>query len=97
MSIDIWKVEVISLHSEAVGEGEEEEGGGEAGKEKKKKELKEEKKKEEKTEEREEGEGVEDGKWSCIFIALFQSTDHSKHFKILATFTHTHSYIDGKR
>ena len=37
------------------------------------------------------------GKWSCIFIALFQSTDHSNPFTILATFTHsrTHSYTDG--
>ena len=34
------------------------------------------------------------GKWSCIFRALFQSTDRSKRF---ATFTHshTHSYTDG--
>ena len=29
------------------------------------------------------------GKQSCIFIALFQSTDYSKCFTILATFTHT--------
>ena len=37
------------------------------------------------------------GQWSCIFIALFQSTDRSKHFTIHATFTysHTHSYTDG--
>ena len=36
------------------------------------------------------------GKWPCIFIALFQSTDCSKHFTIHATFTHshTHSYTD---
>ena len=33
------------------------------------------------------------GKWSCIFIALFQSTDHSKRLTIHATFTH--SYTDG--
>ena len=38
------------------------------------------------------------GKWSCIFRALFQSTDHSKHLTVLATFihSHTHSHTDGR-
>ena len=37
-------------------------------------------------------------KWSCIFIALFQSADRSKRFTIHATFTHsqTHSYTDDR-
>ena len=37
-------------------------------------------------------------KWSCIFIALFQSTDSLKCFTIHATFTHshTHSYTGGR-
>ena len=37
------------------------------------------------------------GKWSCISVALFHSTDLSKHFTTLATFnhSHTHSYTDG--
>ena len=37
------------------------------------------------------------GKWTCIYVALFQCTDHSKRFTTLATFTHSypHSYTDG--
>ena len=38
-------------------------------------------------------------KWTCISISLFQSTDHSKRFTTLDTFTHshTHSYTHGCR
>ena len=38
------------------------------------------------------------GKWTCIHIALFQATDHSKRFTTLAAFTHshTHLYTDGR-
>ena len=32
------------------------------------------------------------GKWTCIYIALFQCTDHSKCFTVLATFSHSHTY-----
>ena len=37
------------------------------------------------------------GKWSHIYIALFQSTDHSRRFTACVTFTHshTHSHTDG--
>ena len=33
------------------------------------------------------------GKWTCTCMALLQSTDHSKHFTIIATFTHSHTFI----
>ena len=37
-------------------------------------------------------------KWTCIYITLPQSTDHSKRFTAFATFTHshTHSYTGGR-
>ena len=34
------------------------------------------------------------GEWSCIFIALFQSTVLSKCFTTIATFAHSHPHID---
>lgn len=31
------------------------------------------------------------GEWTCIYVALFHSTDHPKHFTCTAvTFTHSH-------